>query len=520
MKKVLLVAAVSVVGLVLVAAIGLWLFFDVDQLRPRLQTAMGGAVGRKVSLGHIRLALLSGSLAIDDVSIGEDPAFGTDPFITAKGVSVGVDMMPLITSRALHVRSFRLDQPHVTLLRAANGTWNFSGLSAAASGPGQSPSAASSGGGDVTIGKVTIADGEVRVGTTAKGDKVRVYDHVDVELTGVSQTSKIPFTVTAKTPGGGTLDLHGDAGPLNPRDAAATPLHAQAELRQVDVASTGFIDPASGLAGTIGFKGAIDSDGKTMTSKGTLTASQMRFMPGAGVSSVPLAVDYETDYTPTTQHGAIKRGDLHVGKATAHLTGTYDVAGVTPQVRLRLTGQQLAATELQSVLPAMGITLPKGSSLKQGTLDTDLSIAGPIDRLLVTGPLSLANATLAGFDLVSQMSAISALAGKPTSADTTIQTLSAGLKVAAQGNQIDNLNLVVPAIGALTGSGTISPTGAMDFAMLAKLSSTSVPFTVRGTTSQPTFAPDVSRAVKAAITNPDNQKKAADAIGGLFRKKK
>src|SRR5262245_14844800 len=193
MKKILLIAAASVVGLVLLIAIGLWLFFDVDQLRPRLESAMGGAVGRKVSLGHIRLALFSGSLAIDDVSIGEDPAFGTDPFITAKAVSVGVDLMPLITSRALHVRSFRLDQPRVTLLRAANGTWNFSGLSAAA-GSSSAP-AQSSSGGDVRIEKVTIADGQIRVGTMAKGDKVRVYDHVDVECTGVSQTSKIPFTV-------------------------------------------------------------------------------------------------------------------------------------------------------------------------------------------------------------------------------------------------------------------------------------------------------------------------------------
>ena len=57
---------------------------------------MGGAVGRKVSLGHIHLSLLSGSLAIDEVSIGDDPAFGAEPFISAKAVSVGVEMMPLI----------------------------------------------------------------------------------------------------------------------------------------------------------------------------------------------------------------------------------------------------------------------------------------------------------------------------------------------------------------------------------------------------------------------------------------
>src|ERR1051325_55872 len=101
MKKILLIAVAAVAGIIVVAALALWLFFDADQFRPRLETAMGGAVGRKVSLGHIRLALFSGSLAIEDVTIGDDPPFGAEPFVTAKSVSVGVEVMPLVTSRSL-----------------------------------------------------------------------------------------------------------------------------------------------------------------------------------------------------------------------------------------------------------------------------------------------------------------------------------------------------------------------------------------------------------------------------------
>src|SRR5579862_409239 len=331
MKKILLIAVSAIAGIIVLSAIALWLFFDPDQFRPRLEAAMGGAVGRKVSLGHIHLSLLSGSLAIDDVSIGDDPAFGADPFVAAKAVSVGVDVMPLILSRSLHVDSFRLEQPRVTLIRSTGGAWNFSGLSgatASSSKPAGSSTNASSGA-DVSIRKITIADGQVRVGSTgasAGRDKVRVYDHVNVELTNVSLTSKIPFTVTATTPGGGTLDLHGEAGPIDARDAAATPLHATAELKQLDVASTGFVDPASGLAGTIAFKGAVDSDGRVLESKGTLSASRMRLMPGGAPASTPFEVDYDADYTPATQHGAIKQGDLHVGKAIARITGSYDVS--------------------------------------------------------------------------------------------------------------------------------------------------------------------------------------------------
>ena len=110
------------------AVLGLWLFLDANQFRPQLESAMGGALGRKVSIGNIKIALFSGGMAIDDLSIADDPAFSTAPFVTAKAVTVGVDLMPLIFSRSLHVKSFRLEDPQVVLLNSSSGQWNFSGL--------------------------------------------------------------------------------------------------------------------------------------------------------------------------------------------------------------------------------------------------------------------------------------------------------------------------------------------------------------------------------------------------------
>ena len=140
------------------------------------------------------------------------------------------------------------------------------------------------------------------------------------------------------------------------------------------------------------------------------------------------------------------------------------------------------------------------------------------------------------FDAGAKMSAVAALAGVQKSGDTAIQSLGAALHIAAQGDRIDDLHLVVPNIGTLTGSGTISPNGGMDFAMLVKLSASSgtaesvvraaslgqrssgVPFRIQGTTSNPVFVPDVSRAVKTALTSEETQKKAADVIGKLVTK--
>ena len=36
--------------------------------------------------------------------------------------------MPLIFSKQLNVTGIALDEPQITLLKAANGTWNFSSL--------------------------------------------------------------------------------------------------------------------------------------------------------------------------------------------------------------------------------------------------------------------------------------------------------------------------------------------------------------------------------------------------------
>src|SRR6266446_5420890 len=220
MKKTLLIAVSAVAGLVVVVGVGLWLFLDANQFRPQLEAAMGGALGRKVSIGQVKVALLSGGMAIEDLSIADDPAFSPAPFVTAKAVSVGVDLMPLIFSRSLHVKSFRLVDPQVVLLNSPSGQWNFSGLSdhSSSGAPGGSAAAMT-----VVIQKLEIANGRILVGTPGVRGKERVYENVNLEVSDLSLTSQFPFRMTAKTPGGGTVTLDGKAGPLSATDVADTP---------------------------------------------------------------------------------------------------------------------------------------------------------------------------------------------------------------------------------------------------------------------------------------------------------
>ena len=286
--------------------------------------------------------------------------------MTAKAVSVGVDLMPLIVSRSLHVKSFRLEDPQVVLLNTKSGLWNFSGLGSQGGAPSSAPAGGSAAAMTFVIEKLEIANGRILVGTPGVRGKERVYKNMNLEVSDLSLTSQFPFRMTAKTPGGGTVTLDGKAGPFSVTNAADTPFQATAEVSHLDVASTGFIDPASGLAGVVDFKGTLASDSERFTSKGAVNATGFQLVPGGTPARVPVKIDYESEYNRKARTGVVKQGDVHIGKALAHLKGDYNASGEAIAVRLKLTGDKMPAPDLEATLPAIGMMLPSGASLKQG----------------------------------------------------------------------------------------------------------------------------------------------------------
>ncbi len=200
LKKTLLITGSAIAGLLVVSILGLALFLDANQFRPQLEQAMGEALGRKVTVGNIKTALLSGGVAVEDLSIADDPAFSTAPFVTAKAVTVGVNLMPLIFSHSLRVQTLRLKDPQIVLLRSASGQWNFSGRGGAYS---TAPSTGSRAAMAVSVRKIKIASGRILVGS-AGGGKEREYNNVNLQVSNLSLTSQFPFHITANTPGGGT----------------------------------------------------------------------------------------------------------------------------------------------------------------------------------------------------------------------------------------------------------------------------------------------------------------------------
>ena len=104
MKSALKIVGI-VVAVILLAVIALPFLINVNSFRPKLESELPTALGREVKVGNLSLCIWS---CADNLSIADDPAFGKDPFIRAQALKVGVEVMPLIFSKTLHVTGCRV----------------------------------------------------------------------------------------------------------------------------------------------------------------------------------------------------------------------------------------------------------------------------------------------------------------------------------------------------------------------------------------------------------------------------
>jgi AsmA protein len=477
--RVLLVIIVVLVVLVLVAPF----LIPVNQFRPTIEEKASAALGRKAEVGNLSLSLFTGSLAADNLSIADDPKFSKSPFLTAKSIKVGVELVPLILHKDLNITTIVIDSPEVTLLRNPGGVWNYSSFGASAAKsqekqagapPAQQPppqeAEKPSKGGEFSVEKLELRNGRVVVGST-NSQKRSTYDKVDLTASNVSLTTKFPVTLTANLPGGGTLKLDGTAGPLDQENTALTPVNAKLTVNNLNLASTGFLDPSAGLGGLLDLDATVGSQNGEAEVSGSAKLSKALLVSGGSPATVPVIVDFKTKYDLRKNRGVLEPSTLKIGNDVARLSGTYEVPADSDAVVLHVKaeGQNMPAKDLEAFLPAVGIYMPNGASLQAGTLNMNLDISGPTNKLVTSGNVGMFNAKLVGFDLGSKMAAVGSLVGINTGKDLDIEKMTTDLRVAPTGIEVQHFQAVLPALGTLTGNGTIDAKNNLDFKMAATL---------------------------------------------------
>jgi len=522
-------------GLLLLIALALPFLIDANQFRPRLEAALTQALAREVRLGDLKLSIFSGGVAASDLSIADDPAFSKTAFIQAKSLKVGVELQPLIFSKKLNVTGVEIEGPEIDLIQSDTGTWNFASFGAKSSTPAPAPSTSSVQ--DLTVKLVKITNGRLSIKMAGEA-RPKVLNKLDIEIKDFAPDVSFPVSLAADIQGGGDVKLDGKAGPIDTKDTSETPFDVTLKLNKLDIAKAGFVRPQTGFGGLLSIDGNAASTGRELRLKGAIQAAQLKLAKNGRPATKAVDFDFAINHNLRDRTGALTRGEAHIGKAKAELAGTYGEANNATVLHMKLAAPAMEVQELEAMLPALDIVLPQGSSLQGGTASANVTVNGPSDKLVADGTLALQKTRLAGFDLGSRMNTVARLTGIKISPDTDFDNIGASFHSDPGGMKIEKISVIAPAIGELTGAGTISPANALDFKMRVQLhtgalmdvvnpsGNTSVPFFIQGTSAQPKFMPDVKGLVGgiaqqklAPLTNTDIGKQATGIID-LFRKKK
>jgi len=133
--KILLVSFVSLILVLVLAAVIFVKTFDVNRFKPQIKSLASSALKRRVDFARANLgiSLRQGiSLKITNLVIGENPAFQKGDFLTVKDISLGVDLLGYILRKKIGISSILIDSPRVTIIRQKDGSLNVASLGKAA----------------------------------------------------------------------------------------------------------------------------------------------------------------------------------------------------------------------------------------------------------------------------------------------------------------------------------------------------------------------------------------------------
>jgi hypothetical protein len=116
--------ALAVVALVIAAQIGVSLLVRTWRMHAYLTTQLERAFGRPVDVGRFSVQLLPPRFDAERVTIGEDPAFGSEYFLRADNLSASLRWTALLRGH-FEFGTLSLTRPSLILVRNAQGRWNL-----------------------------------------------------------------------------------------------------------------------------------------------------------------------------------------------------------------------------------------------------------------------------------------------------------------------------------------------------------------------------------------------------------
>ena len=422
---------------VAMAGASLEVFLRGEGLRSRVEATLSRALGRNVTIRSLEISIASGSLVARHMVIQEDPRFGSQPFVQTENVRMGIEMVPLLLRRQVHLDRFVFESPRIHLVRDREGAWNYATV-AKTERPIEARPGSRNALPQLAISSIEVKDGQVVVDMDARkgapvGWRRLSYDHLDLSVRDFGLANSFPFRIAAGLGAGGSLEVSGRAGPFNGQDASATPLLAHIEARGLDLQASGLVQPSSGLSGALD-RVTVDvgwSDHQIQVSNIDAASSELaieRSASAPGTLSKPSVWREIRDHL-SVREAHVKIRSLRIGRAGVRSTtyrliegqvshwapdqrGAFSVSGHLPgngsllakgTGRLAADGRSGPGPQTLEVnadvivrhldLRTSGL-LPAGSHL-EGLADVETHLRSERDQLLVAGSARIAGLKLA-----------------------------------------------------------------------------------------------------------------------------
>jgi uncharacterized protein involved in outer membrane biogenesis len=165
----------ALIGLLVLAAITLFLFLNANAFKPRFEAAVSEVFGMEVKVGgHLGVGFFPRLLVtLNDVHIRNR---GTE-IATAKQARIGVDFLPLL-HKDIRIEQIVLEHPGISIEKDRDGRFNFE-KSEAARGPLP----------DLNLAKVSFSDGTLRYADKQSGEGFEA-DHCSLDVSHLQLTGR------------------------------------------------------------------------------------------------------------------------------------------------------------------------------------------------------------------------------------------------------------------------------------------------------------------------------------------
>ena len=556
----------------LLIALALPYFLDVDRYRDTIADAIAGQTGRKVTIGKMRARFFPGvGLTVDGLHIGNPPGFPDGDVLSADEIRVNVALGPLL-GRTIHVNSVDLVRPKLSLVTDSSGKDNYTFTSSTqSSAKSNEPSSVALD----EIENINLTGAEVMVGAVVRGavlssadtkginislhnfvvSPMRVHDwQADSKLSGVTLTlegwsAPVAFESGQVTLSGGKMDAQFVADLAKASDVKGTLNIADVEHPQVNFElSASELDIDKLIAAAGGASSAPGAPSKAnphpsgpseLLARGHINVAKITTKPYAvGPANIEMRV-----YTDRAELFPISIG-MYGG--TLQISSRVDRSTDPPRFTANVQMRNLDVAKVLEVTPS-------ARGKMGGTGELDLQLLGTLNdawkkSVSGTGKFAVRNGHLPGVNLSSALQPVGKLAG--VGGDTPFTVIEGDVNIANQRVSSKQIHLdssagIVDLRGSVgldstldyQGTATLNPSSALGSSAVggivggligSRVGKITVPFALGGTIDKPKVepgkgvpgfgAPSTATGSAPSTGQPAAPQNPVDAIKNIFKK--